>query len=236
MVANLEAFYPGEEVTLSDQLTTLREQGQLVAGYPITVAAGEFATFYAAENTVLSDATPEGISRYTITDVSTDNSTVTLAALSGIVAGATPMLVYNGTDDDQTVIIMRTTDAADANDVDIYSGFNGTAEETTIAASTTTQTNYACNGREFVVVRSNLSVPANKCWLEVPVSTANAARTLNIVFEGETTEIAQIENGKLKIDNSVYDLQGRRVNGQWSMVNRQLKKGVYVKDGRKVVK
>jgi hypothetical protein len=58
----------------------------------------------------------------------------------------------------------------------------------------------------------------------------------HIVFEGETTEIAQIENGKLKIDNSVYDLQGRRVNGQWSMVNRQLKKGVYVKDGRKVVK
>jgi hypothetical protein len=46
-------------------------------------------------------------------------------------------------------------------------------------------------------------------------------------FESETTGIAEIENGKLPIDNSAYDLQGRKV----------LKpvKGLYIRNGRKEV-
>jgi hypothetical protein len=35
---------------------------------------------------------------------------------------------------------------------------------------------------------------------------------------------------------TIYDLQGRRVNGQSSRVNGQLKKGVYILNGKKVVK
>ena len=46
---------------------------------------------------------------------------------------------------------------------------------------------------------------------------------------GETTGISQIEDGKLKIENGVYDLQGRR------MASSILKKGLYVNDGRKVI-
>jgi hypothetical protein len=34
----------------------------------------------------------------------------------------------------------------------------------------------------------------------------------------------------------IYDLQGRKVNGQWSIVNGQsLKKGLYIVNGKKVV-
>ena len=53
----------------------------------------------------------------------------------------------------------------------------------------------------------------------------------------ESTGIAEIENGKLKIENSVYDLQGRRV-GQSSIFNSQssiLKKGLYIVNGKKVM-
>ena len=46
-----------------------------------------------------------------------------------------------------------------------------------------------------------------------------------------------IEHSALNIEHSdgaTYDLSGRKVNGQWSMVNGQLPKGIYIKDGKKV--
>ena len=52
---------------------------------------------------------------------------------------------------------------------------------------------------------------------------------------GTETSVRSIDNGQPTMD-SIYDLSGRRIaNGQWSMVNGQLKKGVYVKSGRKVI-
>ena len=62
-----------------------------------------------------------------------------------------------------------------------------------------------------------------------------------IDFAGHTSGIQTIDNGKLIMDN-VYDLQGRKVNGQssmfngqCSMFNGQLKKGLYIQNGRKVL-
>jgi hypothetical protein len=150
-------------------------------------------------------------------------NTVTLAALSGIVAGATPMLVYNGTDDDQTVILMRTTDAATANNVDIYTGFKGTLVASTIAASTNDQTNYALNGKQFVWVKNALSIAANKCWLEVVNSNA---RAISILFTGETTGIATAT--RTEATGDLYDLNGRKVLNP-------TRKGIYIQNGKKVV-
>ena len=55
--------------------------------------------------------------------------------------------------------------------------------------------------------------------------------------EDEATGIIAIEHGTLNINQSVYDLSGRRVaNGQSSMVNGQsLKKGVYIVNGKKTI-
>ena len=57
--------------------------------------------------------------------------------------------------------------------------------------------------------------------------TPNASRTLHISFGDDATDIRQIENGKLRIENSVYDLQGRRVSHPT--------KGLHIKDGKVVV-
>ena len=219
------AVATAKDGTVYDGQTPASNVIVIFQGYEVEVAAGEFATFYAAENTVLSDATPEGISRYTITDVSTDNSTVTLAALSGIVAGATPMLVYNGTDDDQTVILMRTTDAATANNVDIYTGFKGTLVASTIAASTNDQTNYALNGKQFVWVKNALSIAANKCWLEVVNSNA---RAISIMFNDEETTGISTAVTTVPADGDWYDLNGRKVTAP-------TRKGIYIQNGKKVV-
>jgi hypothetical protein len=49
------------------------------------------------------------------------------------------------------------------------------------------------------------------------------------------TAVREIENGKMNNENTVYDLQGRRVNFPSSIVNSQLKKGLLIIDGKKVV-
>jgi hypothetical protein len=63
----------------------------------------------------------------------------------------------------------------------------------------------------------------------LPASVASAAREFLAFDEGETTGIsaALIDNGQLIIDNSVFDLHGRRV--------AQPTKGLYIVNGKKVL-
>ena len=67
--------------------------------------------------------------------------------------------------------------------------------------------------------------PAHKAWLAVPDAKARA-------FVGlpgdDATGIATIENRQQNTDNLWYDLNGRRINAPKT-------KGIYVKDGRKLV-
>ena len=58
------------------------------------------------------------------------------------------------------------------------------------------------------------------------------------VYPGaDETGIENIEHSTLNIEHSegaVYDLSGRKINGQSSMVNGQLSKGIYIVNGKKV--
>lgn len=69
------------------------------------------------------------------------------------------------------------------------------------------------------------NVPARKAFFTVPAS-ANA-RSFSMVFDEETTAIRQLR--KTVAESPVYDLDGRVVRGN------NLKPGVYVKNGKKVV-
>ena len=69
------------------------------------------------------------------------------------------------------------------------------------------------------------NVPARKAFFTVPAS-ANA-RPFSMVFDEETTAIRQLR--KTVAESPVYDLNGRVVRGN------NLKPGVYVKNGKKVV-
>lgn len=69
------------------------------------------------------------------------------------------------------------------------------------------------------------NVPARKAFFTVPAS-ANA-RSFSMVFDEEATAIRQLR--KIVAESPVYDLNGRVVRGN------NLKPGVYVKNGKKVV-
>ena len=192
---------------------------ELFQGYEIEVPAGEYVTYYKDEN--LYEEDPD-VKLYTISSVST--TAATLSSEIAIAPASTPILVYNGGQEAKTVLLIPTVDAAD--NVQAATAFKGTLTATTIPASTSTKSNYALNGKQFVWVKEALPVAANKCWLEIP-NSANAAPAMTIVF-GEATGIGVIDNGQ-RTSGDWYDLNGRKLEG------RPTKKGVYINNGRKVV-
>ena len=68
--------------------------------------------------------------------------------------------------------------------------------------------------------------PAHKAWLALPA--AAGARIFLGLPGDDTSGIATIENKQQKADHVWYDLNGSRVNAP-------MKKGIYVKNGRKMV-
>ena len=62
----------------------------------------------------------------------------------------------------------------------------------------------------------------------------NRFRLVQLIDNGPTTGISEIENTKSS-NSKYYDLQGRRVNSQFSIFNSQLNKGLYIVNGKKVM-
>ena len=141
-----------------------------------------------------------------------------------VAAKNTPILVKNNADTEKTILLIPTTE--DVTEVTVYDGFKGTLEATQIAASTSTQANYVCTGKQFTWVKDAGTIAANRCWLELVSSTG--APVLDIVFDGNATGI---ETTKFTDDanDAWYDLNGRRLQA------KPTTKGVYILNGRKVV-
>ena len=190
-----------------------------IKGFPVTVASGEYVTYYSDMALTLEPSETEA-KLYTISAVGTETATATEITSAN---AEMPFLIYNGAAAEKTIILIPTD--ATTNQA-VAPEFKGTLTGGTIAASTSTKSNYALNGKQFVWVKEALPVAANKCWLEIS-NSANAAPAMTIVF-GEVTGIGVIDNGQ-RTSGDWYDLNGRKLEG------RPTKKGVYINNGRKVV-
>ena len=70
--------------------------------------------------------------------------------------------------------------------------------------------------------------PAHRAWLALPAAPAGVRMFLGLPGDDDVTGIASIENKQQKAEHVWYDLNGRRINAPTT-------KGIYVKDGRKMV-
>ena len=190
---------------------------ELFQGYEVEVAAKEFITYYKDEPLYVED---EAAELYTIESVNGDQAV--LSDRSDAMPSNTPMLVYNKSNETKVILLIPCAEPDMA--ITVAPEFQGTLTGTTIAASTEGQTNYAFNGKAFVFVKNAIEVGPNKAWLSV--SNSNA-RAINLVFD-ETTKIANTNITNLT-NGDWYDLNGRKLNGM------PTKKGIYVKNGKKVV-
>ena len=201
--------------------TVYSQEFQVLNGYELTIAAGEYATFYKDENLYTEDKDAE---LYTIANV-----TDTEAQLSDAIEVApaeTPLLVYNKSEQDKTFLLIPTTD--DAPEVTHAKEFMGSITSVELNASSSTADYYALNGKAFVWVKGTITIGDNKCWLQINNQLmAGRAATRSITGGGDTTGINAIDSEQLTDDN-YYDLNGRKVE-------KPNRKGIYIHNGQKVV-
>ena len=192
-----------------------------IKGFPVTVASGEYVTYYSDMALTLEPSETEA-KLYTISAVGTETATATEITSAN---AEMPFLIYNGAAAEKTIILIPTTTDTPDN-VEVYSGFKGTLKATELAGSTDTQANYVCTGKQFTWVKDAGTIAANRCWLELVSSTG--APVLDIVFDGNATGI---DATKFTDDanDAWYDLNGRRLQA------KPTTKGVYILNGRKVV-
>lgn len=191
---------------------------ELFQGYEVEVAAKEFITYYKDEPLYVED---EAAELYTIESVNGDQAV--LSDRSDAMPSNTPMLVYNKSNETKVILLIPCAEPDMA--ITVAPEFQGTLTGTTIAASTEGQTNYAFNGKAFVFVKDAIEVGPNKAWLSINNSNA---RAISIVFDDETTKIANTNLTNITNGNW-YDLNGRKLD------KMPTKKGVYIMNGRKVV-
>ncbi len=190
---------------------------RIVVTYPVTAAnvtispAKEYTTY--VTEAPLDFTGIEGLKAYIATAVSESN--VQMTRVNKVPAGTGLVLKTSGSSFDVPVF--------DGTGADNVSG-NKMAGSATATTAVAANAGYILKDGVFQP-SSEGNLPAGKAYLNIAVS---GARELTMSFEDDdVTGIQSIENGKSAIDNSVYDLSGRRV--------AQPTNGLYIVNGKKVV-
>ena len=185
-------------------------------------------TFCSAYNLDFSNV--EGLKAYTATGYNSDNGELTLVRIKEAKAGTG--LYVSGNPGTYTIPTISSTAY---NSLNMFVGVN---EETTISTTDGSYTNYIYTkptGKEagFYKVTSDRAIPAGKAYLQIPTAwlneeTTSEAKAVKLMFDdGESTGIDEVNRVESKED-VIYDLQGRRV--------KNLSKGIYIINGKKVVR
>jgi len=197
-----------------------------IAGYELSIGAGEFITYYRSDTTLtLSVASADAAKLYTVTSVSETQATIETV---NVAAAGLPLLVQNTSDEALTVYLVPASGTAD--EITAASEFKGTDAAKDMPGSTEGNDYYVCTGKEFVWVMSEGTIGANKCWLEIIAQAAGArANTRSITGGGETTGMKNLTPALSEGEGVWYDLQGRKVE-------KPNRKGIYIHNGKKVIK
>jgi len=187
----------------------------LKEAYEVEVAANSYATYYQKDALTL-ETEEEEATIYTIASIEGDK-----AILSEPIDAApaeTPLLIFNSKDEDRKIILLSTNDPNLA--LTVAPEFQGTLRAQDMDGSSDAVDYYVCNKHDFVWVKSDGRIAANRCWIELNYATA---RALQIVFSATgVNEVKEVNDGDF------YDLNGRKVN-------QPKRKGVYIQNGRKVI-
>lgn len=183
----------------------------------VTLNSSGYATF--ASSFALDFSDDSEYSAWKITAANSSTGVITFSQITGTVAAGTGVLLKGTASSSINIPV-----AASGSDISATNLLTGITTATAVAADTY----YGLSGNVFKKVNAG-TVPAGKALL--PASEVSAARELTFVFEGdETTGVKTIDNGQLTIDNgTVYDLQGRKVT-------KPVKGGLYIVNGKKVIK
>jgi len=184
----------------------------------VTAAQG-YSTYYNTEKAV--KAYTPGVTLYTVTEVS--DTEATLTELDTAPAG-TPLIIDNHSDGEAIQLEeIEVTPTTSLDPVDYDPAFKGAGDETEIGGSDAET--YVLNNGQFVWVKNPGNIAAGKCYLDLS-GYFEKARSIRLVIGGTTdTGVAAVK--KAETGAAVYSLDGRQVANP--------AKGIYVKDGKKIV-
>lgn len=174
------------------------------AGYPVTVPTG-----YTAYTASLSD----------------DNSTLTLNEISNGVIPANTGIILRGNANDAVAMAPSLTTSTATSAL----GASGDEEHTFTSADNIYLLGKQRNGQMgFMMMNPDaaLTLGAHKAYLQL-TDASNTPAAIKFEF-GNATGIKQALNESNTQPTSIYDLSGRRINGQ-------LKTGIYIKNGKKII-
>ena len=176
--------------------------------FDITIGDAGWRTLVTAQDVIL----PQGLTAYVVT--ATEDDKVTLQEAGSIKANNPYIL--NGAKGTYTLSIALGVKAPAENLLQIST--ESTGNGVYVLAKP--------DGNEVGFYKwAGNSLGAGRVYLPAP--SAGAPEFLGFVFDGETTGVKAIENGRLAIDNAVYNLAGQRVANPT--------KGLYIVNGKKVI-
>lgn len=179
---------------------------------PVTIPSSGWGTFcykYPLDFTAAS--TPEGLKAYAVS--ATTSSNATLTQITEKIIGGTGIII-NGTPG--TTYAINVADKGTA-----YSGTNLLTG--TLAPTYVEEGQYFLKSGKFVYSSAG-TLPENKAYLK---SDGTGTQGAKLSFLFDTTSIEQV---KVETSDAWYDLSGRKVNPSANV------KGVYIHNGKKVVK
>ena len=88
--------------------------------------------------------------------------------------------------------------------------------------------NKTSNGVGFYQVKSDVTIPANKAYLEIATPASTPAKYYSIGIGGNTTGIQAIQQNGVKADGIMYSLSGQKVGENY--------KGIVICNGKKMIK
>jgi uncharacterized repeat protein (TIGR02543 family) len=212
------------EIELGDAVTTLTYSH--TPTHDFTFATGQtWMTWCGSEEYAL----PSGLEVYTVSGLSEDGTKVVLAQQESILAD-TPLLLKGtaGTTYSATYSSTGSATGLASTTIENVLTFYGNPTDGVITTGYNYEfgKTYVLYKGAFVLVDSNLGLPAHRCILTL--SSAVTAR-LGISIEG-TTSIAATSIPIPAGEGSWYDLQGRKLSGE------PTKHGIYIFKGKKVKK
>ena len=220
-VAATGSAYEGE--------TALSNIFELYEGYEVVIPAGEYVTYYKDEAVRLDEKDKNDIELCTITAV--EDGKAVLSDNFDAMKANTPFLLKNTTNETKTILLIPCTEPDLA--VTVAKEFKGTEGACEFSEELmATGDFYVCNGIEFIKVRGAGTLAPNKAYLFVEGNSTPASipfrRSIGGEGEGTTGLDASLVNSE-EVNSVWYDLNGRKLNG------KPAQKGIYIKNGKKVV-
>ena len=195
----------------------------------VTLAPTGYGTYY---NGVCDVTLPENTVAYIITAVNSINPTYQLIAdgsddSNNTVPAGTAVMLYNSAKPASVTLTLTPSSTTGNYNENLLKGSD--VEKTTTGGATYYKLTYGNDDTTFgwywgADGGAAFTSPGHKAWLALPTG----ARTFLGLPGDDNTGIATIKDNQQNADNVWYDLNGHRINAPMT-------KGIYVKDGRKLV-